>query len=321
MTQSRSCSRARWWAIGLVLAACWGAAAAQEARSTRLVVPAPPGGAMDATARLLAQRLGALTGESYVVDNRPGAATQIAAEHVARSAPDGRVLLFAGGGVALVPFVMKTSFSPLDELVPVVQFTQEHFVLVTHPGSGITSAHDLQAAAAARPHGLSCVAPPGPPSIACDQLKARMGGAVVPAPYAGVAPALNALLGGHVDLMFVNLEAAAKLVAAGRVRLLAQSEGAGIAQVPTVNAVWPGFLLDSHFGVMAPVGTPEARIRQVNADVNRLLSDPQLVAQLTRDGAQLPVGGTPERYGAAMRRTSDRYGALIRQLGLGPREK
>lgn len=316
----RKLSTARCWVLAAMLAAC-GLAAAQDTRTTRLVVPAPPGGAMDATARLLAQRLGALTGEAYVVDNRPGAATQIAAEHVARAQPDGRVLLFAGGGVALVPFVMKTSFSPLDELVPVAQLTQEHFVLVTHPGSGIASAGDLQAAAAAKPQGLSCVAPPGPPSIACEQLKARMKGAVVPAPYAGVPPALTALLGGHVDLMFVNLEAVAKLIAAGRVRLLAQSDGAGFAQVPTVGSVWPGFLLDSHFGVMAPLGTPEARIRQLNAQINRLLADPQLVAELTRDGAQLPVGGTPERYGAAMRRTSERYGALIQQLGLGPGNK
>lgn len=318
MTMTRM-QRGRRLALACCLAACALPALSQEARPVRLVVPAPPGGSLDATARLFAHRLAALTGEAHVVENRPGANSLIAAELVARAPQDGRTLLVAGGGLALMPFQQKTRFT-LDELAAVVQITRENYALVTVAASPVASAGDIAAVAAGRPNGLSCVAPPGPASVACQQLGARMGGAVVHVPYTGVAPALNALLGGHADLMFTNVEAVAGLAATGRVRVLAQSEGAGFAQVPLIGAAWPGLALDGHFGILAPAGTPAGRIHQINAHVNQVLAEPEVRAALTRDNAQQPAGGPPEAYAAALRRTRDRYGEIIQKLGLGPRD-
>jgi tripartite-type tricarboxylate transporter receptor subunit TctC len=299
---------------GVVAAAAFGTLA--QDRTVRIVVAAPAGGTMDATARLLASRLSDLTGDHYVVDNRPGANSQIAAEAVVRSAPDGRVLMVAGSGLAFMPYLQKTTLSPLEDLAPVAMITQENFVLVANAASPLASARQL-AEAAQRPGGVSCVASPGPPGIACEQLKARLGAGALAVPYPGVAPALAAVLGGHADVMFINVEAAGKLVAAGKLRVLAQTDHAGFAQVPTLSSLWPGFALDSHMGLLAPAGTPSATIRKLNADVNRVLADPQVVAALTRDGAQRPAGGTPQQYGAEMRAVRDRYGAIIERLGLG----
>lgn len=301
--------------LALALAPVLGKAGAQDARTVRLVVPAPAGGTLDASARLFARRMASHSGDNWLVENRPGANSQIAAEWVARAPADGRVLMFAGSGLAFMPWLQKVSFAPLEELAPVVQLTAEHFVLATGAGSAVPDAASVERLA--RQAGLTCVAPPGPPSIACEQLKARLGERLVAAPYPGVAPAITALLGGHADLMFTNLESGAKLAAAGRVRLLARSSGApGMPGVPEFGAVWPGLVLDSHFGILAPRQTPRERIDALNAQFNQVLAEPEVLALLTRDGAQQPVGGTPERYGAALRSTAERYGAIIEKLGL-----
>jgi tripartite-type tricarboxylate transporter receptor subunit TctC len=301
--------------LALALAPVLGGAWAQEPRTVRLVVPAPAGGTLDVSARLFARRMAAHSGEPWLVENRPGANSQIAAEWVARAPADGRVLMFAGSGLAFMPWLQKVDFSPLDELAPVVQLTTENFVLVTGAGSSVADATSIEPLA--RQAGLTCVAPPGPPSIACEQLRARWGERFVSAPYPGVAPAITALLGGHADLMFTNLESGAKLAAAGRVRLLARSSGApGLPGVPEFGVVWPGLELDSHFGILAPRRTPRERIDALNAQFNLVLVEPEVLAALTRDGAQQPVGGSPQRYAAALRSTAERYGALIEKLGL-----
>lgn len=305
--------------IWMVLAC--GAAGAQEARTTRWVVPAPAGGTLDVTARLIAQHMAALTGESQVVENRPGANSQIAAELVARSPADGRVLMVAGSGLAFMPAVQKMSFAPLEELVPVIQLTVERYVLVVEAGSAITTMVEL-AQAAARPGAtLGCVSSAGPAAIACDQLKARLGPGVLPAPYPGVAPALAAVLGGHATMMFINFEAAARLVATGRLRILAQSDGPfpALRNVPLLQSAWPGFVLDSHLGVLAPAGVPAARVQELNQALNQVLADREVAAALRRDGGQEPVGGPPGLYGTALRGTARQYGELIRKLDLGPR--
>lgn len=306
----------RCWIAGVAALVLGGSAAsAQEARLVHLVVPAPPGGNLDATARLMAQRLSAVSGENYVVDNRPGANTQIGAEAVVRAPTDGYTLLYAGTGVAFLPWVQKVAFSPLSDLAPVAQVTLEHYVLAVATNSPAGNLAQLVELARGREGGLNCAAYPGVTSIACEQLRARLDGKATTIPFQGIAPALNAVLGGHADMLFVNSSAAAKLITAGRMRVLAQTAGAGLAGVPVLTERWPGFLLEGHSGILAPAGTPAARIRQLNRDINRVLHEPDVLAVLN-EGGQDPVGGSPQQYGDVIARAYAQYGALIQKLNL-----
>jgi len=303
----------------LLMAACALAAAQNvEPRTVRIVAPAPPGGNLDSGARMLALRLARLTGDVYVVENRPGANSLIAAELVAKSPPDGRTLLYSGTGLVFLPLQQKLSANPMDELVPVVQVSSEQYVLVMAQNAPVAAAFELAGFAAGKPGGVNCAAYPGVATLACEQLKARLGGKVTTIPYPGVAPAINAVLGGHADLMFVNREPTLKLVQAGKLRVLAQSSLAAEAGAPLAAQVWPGFVLEGHAGLLAPAGTPPALIEQLNRHVNRVLSEPEVIAHM-REGAQEPAGGSPQRYADALQRTLKRYGELIRKLDLGPK--
>jgi tripartite-type tricarboxylate transporter receptor subunit TctC len=282
-----------------------------------IVAPAPPGGNLDNGARLLAQRLTEITGEPHVVENRPGANTQIGTEAVVRAAPDGRTMLYAGTGFVLLPHFQKIAFAPLTDLVPVAQVSSDQYLVVVPAASRVMAAGELAQLAAGRPQGINCAAYPGVSTIACAQLKSRLGGQVTTIPYPGLAPALNALLGGHADVMFVNAEPVQKLAAGGKVRVVAQTAGAGHA-APVYADVWPGFVLEGLSGVLVPAGTPPERIRQLNRDINRVLAEPEVAAHM-REGGQEPAGGPPQRYAQALQRVAKLYGDIIPALGLRAR--
>ena len=222
-----------------LIAAVWlQAAPAQDASVVRIVVPGPPGGYFDATARMLAQRLTLLTGEPHVVDNRPGGNSRIAVELVVRAPPDGRVVLLAGTGVMSLALLQKLNFSPMDDLAPVIQVARENYALVT-PVGGAATVGALQALAAAQPGGVNCATPPGVAALACEQLKVRLGGRLTVVQYQGVAPALQAVLAGHADLMFAGTASSGTLVESERLRVLAVSGRGGasraLAQAPLLS--------------------------------------------------------------------------------------
>ena len=302
-------------AIAALLLACAPPAAAADEAVVRLVVPAPAGGNLDMTARALAQRLAALTGEPHVVENRPGANTAIGSEYVARAPADGRVLLYTGSSLVLNAWLQKLAFAPLEDLRPVVQVAVGHYVLVVPAASGMASPRDLAARAAGRPQGLNCAAPPGPMGVACEQLRARLGGRVTTVPYPGIAPAVTALLGGHVDLLFVNVEAVEPLLQAGRLRAIAASSALAVRGVPLIAQAWPGFLLEGFSGLFVPARTPSAKVRQINQQVNQVLRDPQFSGFMA-ETRQQAGGGSPEQFAAQVADAHRRYGEVIRSLGL-----
>jgi tripartite-type tricarboxylate transporter receptor subunit TctC len=302
-------------AIAALLLACAAPAAVAGDGVVRLVVPAPAGGNLDMTARALAQRLAALTGEPHVVENRPGANTAIGSEYVARAPADGRVLLYTGSSLVLNAWLQKLAFSPLEDLRPVVQVAVGHYVLVVSAASGIASPRELAARAAERQQGLNCAAPPGPMGIACEQLRARLGGKVTTVPYPGIAPAVTALLGRHVDLMFVNLEAVEPLMQAGRLRAIAASSTVAAPGVPLIARAWPGFLLEGFSGLFVPARTPPSRIRQLNRQVNQVLRDPQFSGFMA-ETRQQAGGGSPDQFAVQVADAHRRYGEVIRSLGL-----
>ena len=301
----------------LLIASCVALAAtttmAQEIR--RLVVPSTPGSALDASARLFAQQLAKQSGHTWLVENRPGANSQVALEAVTRAPADGSVLLFAGSGLAFMHLQQKMTAAALELLTPVVQLTSEHYVLVTAADSPFGRVRDIEQSAL-RGTSVACAAPPGPAFLACEQLRGRWGAQVVPTPYPGSAPALAAVLGGHAQVLFVSLGSVAPLITSGKLRVLARTPGAAVYDAPILGVIWPGFLLDSHFGVLAPARTPQARVDELNAEFNRALSSPEVSSALGRDGGQVGVGGAPELYESALRGTLERYGPMLQRLGV-----
>jgi tripartite-type tricarboxylate transporter receptor subunit TctC len=306
----------------LAISACAGFVVAEEARPIRVVVPAPPGGSLDGTARLLAQRLGAITGETYVIDNRPGANTAIGTELVIRSAADGRTLLYHGTGIAMMSWLQKTSFSALDDLQPVMQVSIERYAVVVPVTSPARSVRDLERLAASRPEGLNCIGAPGLTTVACEQFKAAMHGRATTIPYAGFAPALQATVGGHADLMFATVDSAMKLVEGGHLRVLAVSQRQGLppmlAQAPLISEAWPEMLVEGFSGFFVPVHTPQARVLQLNRDLNRVLAEPDISAAM-RAAGQEPAGGTADQFAHTLTRANRRYGEIIQKLDLAPK--
>lgn len=285
----------------------------------RIVVPAPPGGNLDMTARVLARRLTEVTGDPHIVENRPGANTAIGSEHVARAPADGRTMLYNGSSFVINGWLQKLSFSPLQDLRPVVQVVVGHYVLVASSASGITSVQDLAVRAAQSGAGLNCGAPPGPMAVACEQLRPRLGGKLTTIPFPGIAPAVTALLGGHVDFAFVNVEAVEPLMQGGRLRAIAASSALAAPNVPLIAQVWPGFLLEGFSGLFVPARTPADIVDRINRDVNQVLVEPQF-SRFLQETRQERAGGTTEAFAARLADADRRYGEVILKLQGGTRE-
>jgi tripartite-type tricarboxylate transporter receptor subunit TctC len=152
----------------------------------------------------------------------------------------------------------------------------------------------------------------------CPQLSQRLGGKVQSIPFQGVAPALTALIGGHVDLIVAPSDAAMKLVESGKVRVLATWPAMPAMNVPAMTDVWPGLVLENYAGLFLPAATPEAEVRRLNAAVNRILADPAFAAAM-REAGQEPLGGTPEQFAQRVQQARQRYAELLPKLESLPR--
>jgi tripartite-type tricarboxylate transporter receptor subunit TctC len=280
----------------------------------RIVVPVPPGGGLDATARALATGLSSVTGASYIVENRPGANTALGADLVARAPADGKTILYSGTAIVMNPWLQKLAPSPVTELYPVIYLSNSEYLLIASPGGGIRSVSDI-AVRAASPAGLNCAAPPGPMQLACEQLKARVPGNVLVVPYIGIAPAMTALMGGHVDVMFVNLEGIESQVRGGSVRVLAATAPSAAPGAPLVDQVWPGLYLEGFTGLFVPARTPPKKVRELNEAMNRVLAQPAF-RRFMAGTQQTIVGGPPERFARKLSTALERYGEVIRKANL-----
>ncbi|MBC7601973.1 MAG: hypothetical protein H7255_04840, partial [Ramlibacter sp.] len=181
---------------------------AQSDIPLRIVVPAPAGGPLDQVARTLASVVARNTKETVIVENRPGASGSIGIDYVVKAPPDGRTLLLASGFIVTNTVLYKVSYDPLRDLVPVVELSQDSMVLLARKGLDARVPADLKRASSTQRGGLNCGAPPGEMGLACETLKQLLGGAVVPVPYPGVAPAITAPASGQIDVMLTPFDAA-----------------------------------------------------------------------------------------------------------------
>ncbi len=304
-----------------------GADAQQDfpSRSIRFVVPYPPGGASDVTARLLAQKLNEAWGQPVVVENRPGANGIVACETVAKAAPDGHTILMGNVGPNAInqtlyrtlPYDCVTSFAPIT-LTTVVPIT-----LVANPGLQARGVQELVAAAKQRP-GQITFASAGPGSsnhLTGEMLKLRAGIDIQHVPYRGDGPAMTDVIGGRISMMFATAIAAMPHIRSGALRPLgiatARRSGA-LPDVPTfIEQGMEGFEAASWGGVLAPAGTPEPIVRRYHAELARILAMPDVREKLAGLGAEV-VGGSPEEFAAYIRAEIDKWGQAVRASGAIP---
>ncbi|WP_082151527.1 tripartite tricarboxylate transporter substrate binding protein [Caenimonas sp. SL110] len=297
-------------------------ASAQGTAPIRLVVPTTAGGPLDVVARTLASAVARDLKETVIVENRPGAAGIIGTEAVVKAPPDGRTLLLGSGFVVTNTVLYKVNYDPIRDLQPVIQLTQAGMVMLARKGLDIKRPADLSAAAAAQRGGLNCGAPPGEMALGCEQLKQALGGAVVTVPYPGVAPAINALAAGTVDVMLAPYDAALPFVEGGRASAFA-STGTRAALppfdgLPLVSETWPGFSVVGLLAIFAPAGTPADLVRRLNQAFADALKDPQVRAFMVARGSALEANNPPERLAQTVADRLGYYRRLAATLGLKP---
>jgi len=320
--------RAALGATGLLLTAraqAQNLGAGYPSRPLQFVVGYAAGGTGDVFARIVAERLRAPLGQNVVVENRSGATGTIAAQLVARAAPDGyTILLGQTPEVAIAPrFLASPTYDPVTDLVPVALVANATLGLVVNAASPIRSVVELFAEARRRPGRLTFASSgTGTPGhFAAETLALRGGVPMVHAPYRGAAPALTDLLGGHVDFFFSGLPAAIPHVREGRLRLLAVSTAKRVPAVPDTPTVQEGDVADFDFslwtGLFAPTGTPEPVVRRLNEETNRIIAEPAVRDRIVQEGGDV-VANTPEEFRTFIARELTKYAGVIAATGVKP---
>ena len=292
----------------LVLLFCAGQAVAQSypSKPIRLVVGFAPGGAADTVARAFQEPLTRALGQSIVVDNRPGAGSSIAAEHVAKSAPDGYTMLIASPSSILVnPLISpKAGFQPLKDLTPISKVSSSPLILAVNPGVGVGSVKDLIAYAKKNPGKLNYASSGNgsAPHLASVLFQRLAGVEMVHVPYKGGAPAVQSVLAGDTQLSFATPPSVLPLVQAGRLRALAVTSRAATPLVPGVPGMAEAGLAEYEisfwYGFFVPAGTPPEVVRKLFDATSQALKQPQIAQLLARDGTETVGSASPEDYSA-----------------------
>jgi tripartite-type tricarboxylate transporter receptor subunit TctC len=314
-------------------AACIGAllllavpAAAQNypTKPVRIVVPQSAGGSTDLVARAVAQRMGDTFKQNVVVDNRPGAGSLHGTDMVAKSAPDGYTLLVVAASFTINPVLRKQlPFDPVKDFAPVTQMVSLPHVLVVHPSLPVKSVAELVALAKAKPgelnFGSSGIATST--HLAAELFMHLTGTQMVNIPYKGGAPGMNALLGGQVHLYFATISTGLPHIRAGKLRALgvtSPKRSTAAPEFPTLAETGvKGYAHTSWVGMLAPAKTPPALIKKLNAEVVRIVHDPEMKALLLREGLEAD-GDTPQEFAAAIREEIAKWQKLAKVAGIKP---
>lgn len=313
--------RRRLLATALALAAAPAWAQDFPAPSLRMVVPFTPGGSNDLMGRLIAERLGARWGRPFVVENRPGAAGNIGAEVVARSAPDGATWLFAPNQVLTTnPLTMRTSFDPLRDLALAARVATVQTILVVNPALPVRTVRELVALAKEKPGQFSYPSS-GVGSFQHMGVGRLVGEDMVHVPYGGAAALMPDLLAGRVHAFCGALNSILPHIRAGNLRAIAAMtprRATLLPDVPTIaEAGFPGEETEIWAGVVLAGATPRSIVNQVHAALAGLFAEPEVITRLASQGIE-PAMQDPEQFAGTVRTELAGNAALVRRLGLRP---
>jgi len=293
-------------------------------RPVHIVVPYPAGGAVDAFARVLTQQLSELWGQQVVVDNRPGASTMIGADQVAKSPPDGYTLLLTAElTLVIVPHLYeKIPYDPLRDFTPIVALVSATQALVANPSLPVKTVKDLVALAKTKPGQLTygSFGNGSTGHLNMEVLQAMTGARFNHIPYNGAGPAMNDVIGGHIDFMLAALSIVKGNVQAGKLRMIgvgSNHRSSEFPDVPTISESGaPGFEAKSWFGLVAPAGTPPDVIRKINQDVTKVISDRAFAEKFLAAQGLEPITGTPEQFAALVRAETVRWGKVVKDADI-----
>jgi len=311
-----------------------GAAAAQAPRAAagttgpypekpiRFLIGFPPGGGSDILARAIGQKLAERWGQQVVVDNRPGAAGNIAAEIAARSAPDGYPLYLgtSGSHAINVSLYRKLGYDPEKDFAPVSLVASAQNILVVHPSVAAQSVAQLVALAKQRPGQLSYASTGIGTSVhlAAELFKRMTGADIAHVPYKGPAAVID-LISGQVHLLFGRIAVVLPHVKTGRLRALAVTGAKRSMLLPDLPTVTesglPGFEVSAWFGVLVPAGTPGPIVTKLNAEIISILKDRGIRERLAADDFE-PVSSTPQQFASHIRAETEKWAKVIRQAGI-----
>jgi tripartite-type tricarboxylate transporter receptor subunit TctC len=309
--------------LAILLAA--GAAQAQSwpAKPVRFVVPYPPGGSTDLTARTLAERLTRSLGQQVVVENRAGAAGAIGTSEVARAAPDGYTILFAADTVITLHLVAKVQFDMQRDFAPITLATIQPIAVAVHPSLGVNSVQELIAYGKANPGKLS-FAHSGTGTgqhLSGELLKKLAAIDMVHVPYKGGGPAVQDLVAGQVPMGVLGSTPLIPHHKAGRIRILAFTSLERFPAMPDIPTLHesglPGFETSQWLGLFVPRGTPEGIVTRLHAETAKALALPEVKDRLAQAALQ-PVGNAPKQFAAVIRADIERWSRLARELGIEP---
>lgn len=287
-------------------------------KSTRIVVPFPPGGPVDIAGRLIAQKLAESSGQTVLVDNRAGAGTIIGTEIVAKSNPDGHTLLIGTSQIVVNPFVYaKLPYNTATDLLPVTQISSQPYMLTSHPSLPAKTFKDVIALAKAKPGALHC-ASAGIGSgnhLTCELLNKMAGTQIAHVPYKGSIAALNDLVGGQVEMAFSNAMAAVPFVKAGKLQPLAitsKQRAKMLPDLPTVaESGFPGFEASVWFGVFVAGGTPRPLVQIIAQEVGRVLKNPDVSKVFTSEGGEI-VASSPQQFAEYVKSELTKWSEVVK---------
>jgi tripartite-type tricarboxylate transporter receptor subunit TctC len=303
--------------IGVALAAGHAGAQAWPTKTVRIVVPFGPGGGTDIQGRLLSKKFTESMGQTFVLDNRAGAAGLIGAEIVAKSPPDGYNILFTTASLAVnVSLYKKGTIDPLKDLTPVSWISSVPLVLVVHPSVPVKTVKELVALAKKRAGKMNAASNgSGTTShLSIEMLKQMAGVDVTHIPYKGGGPAMTAMLTGEVDFTFATALAAQPHIKGSRVKPLAVTtakRSSTFPDLPTMDSIYPGFESDNWYAMFLPAGTPKEVVSKLNSEIVKALKSPDVREFITKEGGD-PVGSSPDDLAKYFKREVDKYAKVIK---------
>ena len=311
-------------ALALIVLACLigtsATAQSYPARPITLVVPAPPGGVNDLTARLLGKQLSEAWKAQVIIENKPGATNKIAAEYVARSAADGYTLFVTAESTFVInPTLFATlPYDPVKDFVPVTGLISINHALIAHPSLPVNGVGDLIELARKKPGDINygTYGPGSTGHLNMAMLETMAGVKFTPVHYQGAAPAFNDVMAGHIHMMFISLGSAVQPAQAGRVKLLATGGKRRVDRLPGTPTVaesgLPEFEAVSWFGLFAPAKTPRDIVLKLNAEARRIFNDPDFRRTSLDPQFFMPMTSTPEEFAAFIATDAQKWAKVMR---------